>query len=88
LGYDRYSQTQFANTEFILNAVDFLTDNTGMSSLKNKSLQLQLLNKQRLQQDRNRIIFINIVLPPLVLLLVFISLSLIRKRKHTRFLKT
>jgi ABC-2 type transport system permease protein len=88
LGYDRYSQTQFANTEFILNAVDFLTDNTGMSSLKNKSLQLQLLNKQALQQDRNRIIFINIVLPPLVLLLVFLGLSWIRKRKYTRFLKT
>ncbi|MDR0866037.1 MAG: gliding motility-associated ABC transporter substrate-binding protein GldG [Candidatus Symbiothrix sp.] len=83
LGYDRYSQTQFANREFILNAVNYLTDNTGVSTLKNKSLQLQLLNKAALQEDRTQLIFVNIILPPLMLLSAFIILSVIRKRKYT-----
>jgi ABC-2 type transport system permease protein len=82
LGYDRYSQTWFANGEFIVNAVDFLTDNTGLPALKNKSLHRQSLNRQALQRDRQRIVFFNLVLPPALLLLVFLTLSFIRKRKY------
>ncbi|MDR1527179.1 MAG: gliding motility-associated ABC transporter substrate-binding protein GldG [Dysgonamonadaceae bacterium] len=85
LGYDRYSQVHFANEDFIMNAVNFLTDNAGLSSLKNKSLQMQLLNKQALQRDRRRIIGMNVMAPPLVLLLVFGGLSWIRKRKYKSF---
>ena len=84
LGYDSYSRMQFSNAEFILNAVNFLTDDTGLSALRNRSLQMQLLNKPALQRDRNRIIGINVVLPPLLLLGMFVTLSLIRKRKYTK----
>ena len=83
LGYDRYSQTRFSNEEFMMNAVNFLTGNDGLSALKNKSLQLQLLDKQALRSDRHRMIGLNLVVPPLILLLVFGLLSWIRKRKYT-----
>jgi ABC-2 type transport system permease protein len=85
LGYDSYSQTQFANKEFILNCADYLTDNAGISALKNKSLQIQLLDKQKLQQDRNQLLFVNVILPPLVLLVLFTVLSIARKRKYSRY---
>ncbi|MDR2683270.1 MAG: gliding motility-associated ABC transporter substrate-binding protein GldG [Dysgonamonadaceae bacterium] len=85
LGYDRYSQVRFANEDFLMNAVNFLTDNAGLSALKNKSLHMQLLNKQALQRDRRWVVGINVILPPLVLLLVFGSLSWVRKRKNQAF---
>jgi ABC-2 type transport system permease protein len=81
LGYDRYSQTQFANGDFIMNVVDFLTDTTGLPALKTKSLQMQLLDRQALQRDHQRLVFVNIVLPPLLLLLIFIALAMLRKAK-------
>jgi len=84
IGYDPYSDTQFANKEFVMNAVNYLTDNIGVSSLKKKSFQLQLLNKQKLQQNHSQLLFLNIVLPPALLLLVFLLLSIIRKRKYQR----
>ena len=83
IAYDYYSQIRFANEEFLLSAVNFLTGNDGLSALKNKSLQMQLLNKQALRRDRNRMIGANVALPPLMLLLVFGLLSWVRKRKYT-----
>jgi ABC-2 type transport system permease protein len=81
VGYDRYSQVQFANREFIMNVADFLTDHSGISALKNKSLQVQWLDKQAIQRDRNKVLFVNIILPPLILTGIFICLGIIRKRK-------
>jgi ABC-2 type transport system permease protein len=82
LGYDRYSQTQFGNKELILNMVNFLTDNEGLSVLRNKSLQLRLLDRQRLQQNRTGLIFWNVVLPPALLLTFFGIISIIRIKKY------
>jgi ABC-2 type transport system permease protein len=81
IGYDRYSQMQFANREFLMNVADFLTDRSGISALKNKSLKMQLLDNQAIQRDRNKILFVNIILPPLILTGIFIGLGIIRKRK-------
>ena len=84
LGYDRYSQTQFANQEFILNAVNYLTDSKGLSVLKNKNIQLQLLDRKKLQDNKNQVIFVNVILPPLLLFVLFIILYVNRKRKYGR----
>jgi ABC-2 type transport system permease protein len=81
-GYDRYSQMQFANKAFVMNVLNFLTDNEGISALKNKSLQLQLLNKQRLQQDSFRVIWFNVVLPPAIIWVLFVILLIMRRRKY------
>jgi ABC-2 type transport system permease protein len=80
LGYDIYSDMQFANREFVMNAVNYLTDNHSLFSLKNKSFQVQLLNRSKIQQDFNRLILINIIFPPAILLIVFFILFVIRKR--------
>ncbi|MDR2806471.1 MAG: gliding motility-associated ABC transporter substrate-binding protein GldG [Dysgonamonadaceae bacterium] len=82
LGYDRYSQIRFANEDFMVNVVHFLTDDAGLSALKSKSLSMQLLNKPAIRRDRNRLIVINILLPPLTLLLIFGGWLGRRKRKY------
>ncbi|MDR0412509.1 MAG: gliding motility-associated ABC transporter substrate-binding protein GldG [Dysgonamonadaceae bacterium] len=80
-GYDRYSQIQFANPEFILNAAGFLTDSAGISALRNKALQTQSLDFHAVQRDRNCLLFINIALPPLILTALFACLGILRKRR-------
>jgi ABC-2 type transport system permease protein len=82
LGYDRYSGIQFGNRAFVMNAVNYLTDNEGISILRNKSQQLRLLNKQRMQNNRIGLILGNVVLPPMLVLIFFGILSAIRTRKY------
>jgi ABC-2 type transport system permease protein len=80
--YDAYSETIFANKDFILNCANYLTDHTGVSALKTKSLQMQLLNKQALQEHYRQVIFVNVILPPLILVAGIGILNAIRRRKY------
>jgi ABC-2 type transport system permease protein len=81
LGYDRYSGMQFGNRVFVMNIVNYLTDNEGISILKNKSRQLRLLDKQGMQDNYTGLILWNIVLPPALVFIFFGILSIIRTRK-------
>ncbi|MCL1938162.1 MAG: gliding motility-associated ABC transporter substrate-binding protein GldG [Candidatus Azobacteroides sp.] len=80
--YDAYSQTAFANKDFLLNCVNYLTDTVGVSTLKAKSLQMQLLNKQALQEHYPQVVFINVIFPPLLLIACIGILNGIRRRKY------
>ncbi|MDR0427194.1 MAG: gliding motility-associated ABC transporter substrate-binding protein GldG [Dysgonamonadaceae bacterium] len=84
LGYDQYSQTRFSNSEFIQNAVNYLTDSENLFSVKNKSIRQNLLDKQKLYKSENQTIIFNVILPPIIYLAVFAVLSLNRKRKYNR----
>ena len=84
LGYDRYSQIKFGNREFILSAVNYLTDDTGLASLRNKSLQLHLLDKHKVSQNRNLLVFMNVILPPFLVILLFLILLFNRQKKYKR----
>ncbi len=84
LGYDRYSDVQFGNREFMSNAVSYLTDSSGIAMLRNKHLQLRLLDKTNLSESPIASVLINIVLPPFILITLFIVNYLLRKRKYGR----
>ena len=86
LGYDRHSDIQFGNREFILNAINYLTDDSWISNLRTKHLQLRLLDKTKLSES-NATALITIVIPPLIFLIFFLTNSLLRKRKYSRLLK-
>lgn len=54
LGFDRFSADRhvFANKEFILNAVDFLLDENGVITARNKEVRLRPLDTLRLRDER------------------------------------
>ncbi len=83
-GYDRYSNRQFGNREFIGNAVNYLIDDSGLISLKSKALELQLLDKLKVNQNGTFLLVVNVILSPCLLILFFFILSGIRKRKYKR----
>lgn len=84
LGYDRVSGHQFGNLDFILNAVDYLSDDSGIMEARARDVRLRLLDAQRLRQHRLGLQLLN-MLAPIVLLLSFGSIRLfLRKRKYTR----
>lgn len=84
LGFDRYTNQQFGNKDFILNAVLYLADNDGWMQLRSRTLKLRLLNKRITNEDKTVWQLVNIVVPIGLLLIFGIGYQIIRKRKYTK----
>lgn len=80
---DKWTGQQFGNKDLLLNSVAYLLDETGILNLRSKSLDIKLLNKERMLNEKRAIQFISIVLPLLFLGIFGIIYSFIRKRKYT-----
>ena len=83
LAQDKWTGEQFGNKEFLLNAVDYLLDDNGLIELRNKNVQINLLDKEKAYQERTFWQFVNIVLPLLVLLTFGFVFQYVRKRTYS-----
>ncbi len=84
LNRDKWTNQQFGNKNFLLNSVDYLLDDVGLIQLRNKSLQIRMLDKKKAYKERTFWQFINVVLP-LVLLFTFgFIFSFLRKRRYSK----
>jgi gliding-associated putative ABC transporter substrate-binding component GldG len=85
LGYDRLSSTEFANRELILNATDYLLDETGLIAVRGKQITLRPLDKVQLAEKRQAWQLLNLG-APLALLAAFGAVrAWRRKRRYARF---
>jgi ABC-2 type transport system permease protein len=84
LGFDRYTNQQFGNKDFILNAVLYLADNDGWMQLRSRTLKLRLLNKRITNEDKTIWQLTNVLLPIGLLLIFGLGYQIIRKRKYTK----
>ena len=83
LARDKWTDEQFGNKEFLLNAVDYLLDDNGLIELRNKNIQINLLDKKRAYQEKTYWQFINITLPLLILITFGFIFHYLRKRKYS-----
>lgn len=82
LGYDRFTNQTFANKKFIQNAVDYLTDDSGLISVRSKELKLRLLDKAKVKKEKFKWQLINTILPILLVATGGLIYTRIRKRKY------
>jgi ABC-2 type transport system permease protein len=85
LGYDKYTYQTFGNLEFIMNAVNYMTDETGLMELRSREFKLRLLNKSILT-DKGAVVkwkVINTVFPVVIIVLAGIVFNLLRRRKYS-----
>ena len=84
LGFDRYTGTTYGNREFMLNAVNYLLDDTGLINIRSKEVKIAFLDMEKVEENRGFWQVVNILLP-LGLLAVFAGLfRYIRRRKYIR----
>ncbi len=83
LGIDKWTQQRFGNKDFLLNTVDYLLDDSGLISLRNKTVQLNSLDKQKAFKERSFWQFFNIVLPLAILLVFGLGFNYWRKKKYS-----
>jgi gliding-associated putative ABC transporter substrate-binding component GldG len=82
MGYWQFSGQRFANKEFILNCVEYLTDHSGLIEARSKDMKLRLLDPGRVKAEKAKWRVVNIGIP-IALVLVFASAYLFfRKRRY------
>lgn len=84
LNKDKWTHQQFGNKDFLLNAVDYLLDDTGIIQLRNKKLQIKLLDKEKAFKERVFWQFLNVVAPLIILLVFGFTFNFLRIRKYAK----
>ncbi len=84
LGYDRVSKQTFGNREFLLNTIFYLNDEAGIMQLRNRTVQLRLLDKARLREEKGMWQWLNLAAPLVVVLLFGTGYHFIRKHRYSR----
>lgn len=83
MGMNPYSNYKYANSEFMMNCVEYLVDNSGILETRSKDYTLRLLDKKKLDEQKTTWQIINIVTPILVVVLFGGLYQFFRKRKFT-----
>ncbi|SFW82678.1 gliding motility-associated ABC transporter substrate-binding protein GldG [Chitinophaga sancti] len=74
----------YANKEFLLNSLGYLTNNAGIMEARNKELTLRLLDAEKIKQNKSVWQAICVIFPVLLILLFRVIFQFIRQRKFER----
>jgi ABC-2 type transport system permease protein len=84
LGYDRYTRKTFGNKDFILNAMNYLIDESNLITIRSRDVKLRLLDKTKVNDNRLYWQLLNTVLPVVLIFIFGFIMFTIRKRKYSR----
>ena len=83
LGYDQYTKQQFGNRELILNAMNYLTDDSGLISIRSRDVKLRLLDRTKVDAERTYWQFLNTIVPVALIIAFGFIQAFLRKRKYS-----
>jgi len=86
LGYDRYTGQQFGNKDFILNAMNYLCDDTGLLSVRSREVKLRALDASRVDAERLKWQLVNTIVPVLLVLGFAFIQGYWRRKRYARSL--
>jgi ABC-2 type transport system permease protein len=84
LGYDKYTQQQYGNKDFIVNCMNYLCGDSALLTVRTKQLQLRLLDTTKAQTYRTQWQLINMLVPIGLIILLGIVLAYVRKQKYAK----
>lgn len=82
MGYNQFTNYQYANKDFFLNCIQYLTDSSGILETRAKDFTLRLLDPQKTEEDRTKWQLLSIGLPVVLVLLFGAVYQALRKRKY------
>ena len=84
LGFDRFTGTTYGNKEFLLNAVNYLLDDSGLIQIRSKEVSIAFMDLRKAEENRRFWQTINII-APLALLGIFAGIFFyLRRRKYVK----
>ncbi|WPP51417.1 gliding motility-associated ABC transporter substrate-binding protein GldG [Catalinimonas niigatensis] len=85
LGYDPITERNYANKDFVINTLSYLTDENGLINARAKEIQIRPLDQVKIEQSAIFYQIINL-LGPIVLIIIFgLVKAFLRKRKYSSF---
>jgi ABC-2 type transport system permease protein len=87
LGWNPYEQYQFANKDFVINAIEYLVDRQGVIEARAKEVKLRMLDTARARAERIRWQLLNIAAPLVFLILFGVAYNRVRRWRYGKGLK-
>ena len=84
LGYDQYTGETFGNKDFVLNAINYLTEGPGLISVRSRESKLRMLDRSKINENKLQWQLLNVLAPLLLIIIVGVIIVFIRKRKYAR----
>lgn len=79
LGYDRYTNRLYANRDFLMNCMNYLSDDSGLIEARAKEFKIRLLDTQKVKEEQRKWQLINTILPIILVVIIGITQFYIRK---------
>jgi gliding-associated putative ABC transporter substrate-binding component GldG len=84
LGFDKWTNNLYANKEFMLNCVNYLLDDNGLINIRSKSVELPILDTQKVTENYTYSQILTIGLPITLVLLFGVVFTFLRKKKYCK----
>ncbi len=84
LGYDKYTKEMFGNKEFLINALNYLTDDHDMIPLRSREVLMRKLDQARVEREKLNWQVVNVGIPIIFIMVIGVIISFIRKRKYVK----
>lgn len=84
LGQDRYTGQMFGNRDFLINCLNYLTDDKGLLGLRSREMKMRLLNRAKIREEKTMWQIINVAGPVAVVILYGLAYSFFRRRRYKK----
>jgi gliding-associated putative ABC transporter substrate-binding component GldG len=82
-GYYPFTKQTFANKDFLLNCIKYLTDESGVIDARAKEIKLRMLDAPKVKDEKTKWQVINILLPLILVVLIGITFNYVREKKFS-----
>ena len=83
LGFDFWTKETYGNKEFLLNAINYLLDDTGLINIRSKEVKIAFLDPYKIENESSKWQLITIIIPLILLFIFGFIYNFMRKRKYS-----
>jgi gliding-associated putative ABC transporter substrate-binding component GldG len=84
MGFNQFTNVQYANKDFILNSLEYLVNPSGILETRAKDYTLRLLDVKKIDREKGFWEILNIGLPVVLVILFGLLYNMSRKRKYQK----
>lgn len=82
LGYDKWTNNFYGNKEFLINSVNYLLDDSGIINIRNKKVEIPLLDQQKIRDGKIKWQLLTTIVPLLFCILIALGYAFVRNRRY------
>jgi ABC-2 type transport system permease protein len=82
MGANPFTQYTFANRDFLMNSIDYMTDESGIMATRNREFVMRLLDPKKLEKEAVMWRWINIAIPIILLIFAAFITHLMQRKRY------